>query len=93
VQLQLHPNWNRLPLKQNQHYSLINLSNQGLFKGFNLLHLFLVSGFSDIYEETHCILFRRYLSDDVHVDLSYSTDLQLQCQTITGIITDEQILF
>jgi hypothetical protein len=39
-----------------QPYSLTNLSSKGLFKDLYLIPLFLVSRFSDIHEETHCIL-------------------------------------
>jgi len=44
----------------------------------NLIPLFLASGFSDIHEETHCILLQRFLFDDVHVD-SRSIDKCDQC--------------
>ena len=56
---------------KNQPYSITKLSNKGLFKHINLIPLFLVSGFSDIHVETHCILLQRFLFDDVHVDSRY----------------------
>ena len=38
-------------------YSLLNPSSKGLFKGFNLIPLFLVSGLSDIPEEINYLIF------------------------------------